>query len=196
MTRPAPPLDSTPVALPDETPVDRTGWQARDEELRRLRRTDPWAGRAAAERWLAATSGAEAEAWAVRAYAHGLRETGAYAEALANYERAGQMFGGLKLEVERARTGLGQVWALRYLGRYEEAVGLARRTRGFLKAHGEELAAATQTLNLGAVYRRMGRLDAARRAYLEAARAFRAHGDASSEATAGSNLGNVLADLG
>src|SRR6266516_1075378 len=182
-----------PAPLQDE----RALWRARDLELLQLRQADPQAGLAAAKRWLSEVQPAsEAEAWAVRAYAQALRSADEYREAVAHYELAEHLFDRLGLATEVARTGLGHVWALRLLGRYDEAIRLGLHTRRFFRARGELLEAAKQTNNLGTVYRRMGRLEAARRSWLGAARDFRRCGDLMEEATAVSHLSNVLADLG
>jgi tetratricopeptide (TPR) repeat protein len=116
--------------------------------------------------------------------------------AVARYEQAEAQFAHLGLEVEVARTGLGHVWALRLLGRYEEALTLGLSTRRKLATSGQSAEAAVQTLNLGTVYRALGRLSAALQAYQSAAHAFHRHNDRTNEAAAQTNLGNVLADLG
>jgi tetratricopeptide (TPR) repeat protein len=176
--------------------AERAGWRAREAALRSLRRSNPRLGLVAAAGWLAeADPDSEAFAWALRAYGRGLTETAEYRQAVAYLERAAALFRALDLEVEVARTATGQVWALRYLGRYDEAVQLARNSSQVLLSHGRLLDAAQQMLNLGTVYRRMGRLEAAQRTYLQAIRGLRQAGDLTDEATATSNLGNVLADL-
>lgn len=179
------------------TAEERAGWLARDTKLRMLMRGDPRAGLAAAEQWRSeASAGAEAEAWALRVYAHALRSVGAFGEAIQHYEEAERLFDGLGLPLEVARTGAGHVWTLRLAGRYDEAIRLALATRRYFRARGDHEEAAKYTNHLGTVYRRLGRLEAAQRAYLEAARDFRRSGNLLSETTAISNLGNVLADLG
>ena len=99
--------------------------QARELELRQLRRVDPQAALAETVRWLSESRvGTESEAWAIRADAHIQRELGAYDRAVARYEQATQLFTQLGLHAEAAETGLGQVWALRLIGRYDEALRL------------------------------------------------------------------------
>ena len=131
--------------------------QARELELRQLRRVDPQTALAETSRWLSESrSGSESEAWAVRADAHIQRELGAYDRAVARYEQAAQLFTQLGADAESARTGLGQVWALRLLGRYDEALRLGLSTRRALLANGRDPEAAIQTMNIGTVYRAMG----------------------------------------
>lgn len=182
--------------------------EARDDRIRGLSRDDPRAARMEAERWLASARAAGLpieEAWARRALAHCQRSVGDLAEAVAGYEAAEALFGNLGDRLEQARTGLGHVWALRLLGRYDEAVRLGRRTQRALYELGDPFRAASQGINLGTVFRRQGHLKAAARAYRATLAALRRlHGDgreppprvAEYEATCQSNLGNVLAELG
>ncbi|MGE3913134.1 MAG: CHAT domain-containing protein, partial [Chloroflexota bacterium] len=93
-------------------------------------------------------------------------------------------------------TQVGHVTALRYKGRYQEAVDLALHSLEFFRAYGDELSAAKVFLNLGTLYRPMGRLRDAAHAYREARTAFRRLGERSFTADVEQNLGNVLVDLG
>src|SRR6266545_2803206 len=117
-----------------------------------------------AAEWLAeerASGSPEGYARALRSQAHVLRFLGSYERAAWQYEDAADRFRGLNLGHEAARTSIGHVTTLRYLGRYEQALDLAQRTRAYFLDHGQPLDAAKQANNLGTLYRRLGRLSEA-----------------------------------
>jgi tetratricopeptide (TPR) repeat protein len=175
----------------------RDSWSAREAELELLTRANPKAARPVAEQWFQhARSGTEEHARAVRAYALALRDSGSPQEAVLRYQDAEELFAQLGLELEVARTAVGQVAALRQVGRYADALQLGVRARRKLRTEGERVAVGRLTINLGAVYRRLGRLETARRCYLEANRLARYTHDDIGEAVSIQNLANVLVDLG
>ncbi|HEY7200218.1 MAG TPA: tetratricopeptide repeat protein, partial [Candidatus Dormibacteraeota bacterium] len=143
-------------------------------------------------------SGGEGRARALRAAAYALRFAGIYERAEPRFVEAEEAFAALGLDDDAARTRIGHVEALRYLGRYDEAVALAQRNLAYLRSRGEAfgLDVARQTVNLGLVYWRHGDLEQALGCFEQA----RAYGEAAGvrelAATASSNIGLVLTHLG
>src|SRR5687767_7055263 len=108
-----------------ESPLPR--WEETAAEVERLNRTDPRAAVATAEQWLAderAGGFAAGPAHALRAYARALGFAGRYELAIPHYEESEDRFRSLGLIAEVARTQIGHVWALRCVGRYQEAIEL------------------------------------------------------------------------
>ena len=196
----APSSPSVPAAPPPASgQAAAEAWQAMRATIDRLNRSDPHLSLKTASEWLAreqAGVSSEALGWALRAYASALLFNRQYDDAIVNYEEAEARFEALSLPAEAARAQLGHVTALRYKGRYQEAVDLALRSRAVLLQHGDDLQAARQAQNLGTVYRPMGRLHDAVRAYRDALTVLRRLGERSATADVEQNLGNVLVDLG
>ncbi|HYU17436.1 MAG TPA: CHAT domain-containing protein [Chloroflexota bacterium] len=176
----------------------RSEWQSLGREVDRLNLADPRAALALAERWAAAESGGEGRAWAIRALAFALRFNGQHERADERFGEAEQAFVELALEDEVARARLGHVEALRYLGRYEQAIELARNNLAYLESRGPALQveAAKQTTNLGLVYWRLGHLRRALACFRRVQRVAREQRDGELAATASMNVSLVLADLG
>src|SRR4051794_27051341 len=130
-------LNLARVNLPQPSLAD---WTARAAEIDRLNRSNPRQGLEAAGGWLTeeqADGSPEGIARALRAYGHALRFLGQIDEAIVQYDEAEARFEELGLRAEAARTQVGHVTALRYKGRYQDAVELAMRSRAFFLAHGD-----------------------------------------------------------
>src|SRR5689334_23968044 len=100
-------------------------WATTAAEIDRLNRSNPRLGLETASAWLAreqAADSAEGIARALRARAHALRFLGQYDEAIEQYEAVEARFDALGLPSETARTQIGHTTALRYKGRYLDAV--------------------------------------------------------------------------
>ena len=111
----------------DVTPSSRSGAR-RPATIDRLNRSDPRLGLETASTWLAREQ-ARRLGRGRRAGAAGTVPCPAflrrYDEAIAQYEEVEARFDALGLPAEAARTQIGHVTALRYKGRYQEAVDLA-----------------------------------------------------------------------
>ena len=174
-------------------------WRTTAAEIDRLNRTEPRAGLDLSTRWVEherAAGCVEGHARALRSRAYALRFLGDNDSALRSYEQAEDLFVGLGLEDEVARTRIGQITSLRYQGRYAEAVDLALRTRSYFEERGDEVQAARVAWGLGTVYRPMGRLADALRSYREARAVFRKLDEQASLADVEQNIGNVLVEVG
>src|SRR5581483_9725978 len=139
----------------------RERWDAAWREVQELNLSDPRAAVARAEAWVAEDPAGEGRALALRALAYALRTFGAYDRAERCFLEAEEAFAALGLHDEVARAKIGHVAALRYLGRYDEAIELARGNLEYMRSRGEALAldAARQTINLGLIYWRRGKLE-------------------------------------
>jgi tetratricopeptide (TPR) repeat protein len=185
---------------PDEQAVEvsRARWDLAQREIERLNLTDPRAGAARAEQWLADEPAGEGRARALRAVAYALRFAGSYDRAESRFVEAEDAFATLGLDDDAARTRIGHVEALRYLGRYDEAIDLARRNLAYLQSRGPSfgLDVARQTVNLGLVYWRRGDLEHALACFEEAREYGKREGIRELAATASMNVGLVLNNLG
>lgn len=178
--------------------VARREWGARAREIDHLTLSDPRAGLVLAERWLEVEPAGEGRARALRALAYALRFSGANERAHERFAEAERAFMDLSLPDELARTRIGHVVALRYLGRYDEAVELARQNLAYLESRGETfgLEVAKQTNNLGLVYWRVGDLRGALACFRHARAELRRRQERELTASASANIGLVLAELG
>src|SRR3954464_7048981 len=98
----------------------RERWGQHSGEIERLNLQDPHAGAARAEAWLTEETGGEGRARGVRGGADALRLPGVYERAEPRFVEAEDAFSALGLDDDAARTRIGHVEALRYLGRYDE----------------------------------------------------------------------------
>ena len=176
----------------------REHWSQLAREIERLNQTDPHAGVARAEAWLAEEADGEGRARALRAAAYALRVAGLYDRAEPRFTEAEQAFGALGLHDDAARTRIGHVEALRYLGRYDEGIALANGNLEYLRSRGPEfgLDVARQTINLGLVRWRSGNLDEALRCFSAARDYGRKERIRELAATAGMNVGLILTEAG
>jgi CHAT domain-containing protein len=190
------PPDRATDSSTDETARQR--WDALAREIERLNQTDPHAGVARAEGWLADEPGGEGRARALRALAYALRVAGLYDRAEPRFCEAEEAFAALGLDDDAARTRIGHVEALRYLGRYEDAIALAHGNLAYLGSRGPEfgLDVARQTINLGLVNWRRGDLEGALACFGEARDYGRREGIRELAATASMNIGLLLTELG
>jgi tetratricopeptide (TPR) repeat protein len=113
------------------------------------RATDPaWQSSPAVPLDLALGLLAEANARSI-----GLHE---YQQAIALYEAASAIYAREDLPVEQARSQIGKVGALSFLGRYAEASQTGQWASQILEAHGQWQPLATLTMNLAVVHATMG----------------------------------------
>ena len=150
--------------------VTRHRWERYWREVQELNLSDPRAAVARAEAWLDEDPAGEGRALALRALAYALRTSGTYDRADERFVEAEQAFAALGLDDDAARTRIGHVEALRYLGRYDDAIDLAQRNLAYLRGRGPDFAldVARQTINLGLVNWRRGDLDGALACFDEA----------------------------
>ncbi len=178
--------------------VARQRWEQAAREIEQLNLSDPLAGAARAEAWLAEETGGEGRARALRAVAYGLRFAGVYDRCEPRFVEAEDAFVALGMHDDAARTRIGHVEALRYLGRLDDAITLATNNLAYLLSRGPDfgLDVARQRINLGLVYWRRGDLERAIATFGEA----RAYGEQENirelTATALNNMGLVLNELG
>jgi CHAT domain-containing protein len=189
-------LDPPPAS--DPTPADRERWAESAREVERLTQTDPHAGVARAERWLADERDAEGRARALSSVANALRWSGAHDRAEPRFAEAESALIALGLEDDAALSRIGHVEGLRYLGRYDEAVALAKRNLEYLRSRGQDFVVhvGRQTVNLGLAYWRRGDLEVALGCFEEARSIFQREGRRDLVAIASLNLGLVLIHLG
>jgi tetratricopeptide (TPR) repeat protein len=192
--------DGRRVSIAPEQTDDtaRQRWEQAAREIEQLNLSDPLAGAARAEAWLAEETGGEGRARALRAVAYGLRSAGVYDRCEPRFVEAEDAFVALGMHDDAARTRIGHVEALRYLGRLDDAIALAKNNLAYLLSRGPGfgLDVARQRINLGLVYWRRGDLERALATFGEA----RAYGEQENirelVATALNNMGLVLNELG
>ena len=136
-----------------------------------------------------------AAAQAQRLFGQALRVQGDHAGAVTALEAAAAFAlqaGDTRLA---AQVQIGRVDSLNWLGRYDEAIALARRLETELRAHGEETDAAKVLVNLGSIYYRRDRYASALTCYESALAIFAQAGEAVAEATVQTNVAAVLMEL-
>jgi tetratricopeptide (TPR) repeat protein len=173
-------------------------WERYWHEVQELNLSDPRAAVARAEAWLNEEPAGQGRARALRALAYALRTSGAYDRADEHFVEAEQAFAGLGLDDDAARTRIGHVEALRYLGRYDDAIELAQNNLTYLRGRGPDFAldVARQTINPGLVNWRRGDLEGALACFGEAGAFGRREQIRELDATATMNTGLVLTELG
>ncbi|KPL17928.1 MAG: hypothetical protein AMJ93_14425, partial [Anaerolineae bacterium SM23_84] len=82
---------------------------------------------------------------------------GEYERACELYDEAAEIYHASGRLVDEAKSLIGKLYALPFLGRYAEALEIGRWVRGILEEHGEWRRLAAVTLNLGTIRGRMGR---------------------------------------
>ncbi|MGH9570577.1 MAG: tetratricopeptide repeat protein, partial [Candidatus Angelobacter sp.] len=132
------------------------------------------AGRLAqASRWIADhTADPYAQGQSARAVGHVHYITGKHSEAIAEYERALEIFEGLGREVDVARTISGALQSLIYNGQYRRAFQLGERARSIFEAHHDRLRLARLDSNIANIYYRQDRFQEAADLYERAYREF------------------------
>jgi CHAT domain-containing protein len=136
------------------------------------------------------------EARALWSRAHALTNVGRREEAADHYARASSSYRRLGEPLFAARTALGHVDALMYLGRYKQALAIARAARPVLLRHRELRLVVGLDSNLANILHRLDRPDAALHAYDRALRSARRLGDAERIRGVHFNRANVLVALG
>ncbi|MDZ4803525.1 MAG: CHAT domain-containing protein [Candidatus Eisenbacteria bacterium] len=132
----------------------------------------------------------------IRYRGHARRALNDFPGALADYRLALRTFTALGDWHEAAVTRIGQVSALFYRGRHEEALEAAEAGRIILMRLGDRLRLARLDTNTGNIFHRLDRPADALVWYERARRAFRRVGDAGDLALVDLNSGNVLIQLG
>jgi len=130
-----------------------------------------------------------------RAMAHALRMNGRQAAALERYDAAHDGFARRGQDIEAARTLIGKIAALMYLGRYDEAMAAGQTARAALVSQAHYGIAARVDANLGNVFHRLDRPHDALDAYDRARAQFARDGQDVAVAHVDRNRGNALALL-
>ena len=134
-----------------------------------------------------------AQAW--RLVGQGLRVQGDHAAATTALETAAncaRQAGDARLA---AQVQIGRIDSLNWVGRYDEAVVLARRLETELRAHGEETDAAKVLVNLGALYYRRDQFASALSCYQRALVTLEQSGEILACATVQTNIAAALMEL-
>ncbi len=179
------------------SPAERAaGVEALAEDVLRLVRVDARRAMAVAElEGVAAAGEPLSEARATWSRAIVLTTLDRHAEAAGHYARAAAAFRRLGEPVLAARTALGHVDTLMYLGRYDEAMAIGKAARAVLVRHREHRRLIGLDTNLANILHRIDRPAAALRAYDRSLRAARR---LAAERVPGIqfNRANVLTSLG
>jgi len=169
------------------------------DRVETLRRGHPERALAALERDFAraarsASPHDRGELWRLRG--HVLRGLRRAADAAQAYARAESSYGRARETREQGRCAIGWVDALLYLGRYAEAMRVARRGRRRLAAAKDGVSLGRLLNNEANVLHRLDLPEAALARYREARRSLGRLGDAYERAQMGVNVGNCLSLLG
>lgn len=128
-------------------------------------------------------------AWA-QANAHDLLAE--YESAVQKYARAADLFSAAGRPLEAARTSIGHMHALMYLGRHDAAQALAEAARATFVREGDALSLAKLDMNLGNLHVRLGHHAPALEAFRRAGMTFESLGETLYAAMTRVNSGNVL----
>ena len=115
-----------------------------------------------------------------------------YDRAVQEYDRAAALFLQAGLDLEAARTRIGQVAALKYLGQFEQAQALAEAARQVFITKQDTLSLAKMDMNLGNLYARRGQPQLALDHFRQALLAYRSLGNDLHAGFAEVNQANVL----
>jgi len=132
---------------------------------------------------------------ATRGKAQALHQSGACTEAIPLYERASAMYADAGEEIEAARTLIGAIDALGYVGRTQDALATAERCIEVFNRLGQDIHRAKVELNVGNLYHRLERNSESGRHYSSARAVFARAADRQMVALADTNLGNVATNL-
>jgi CHAT domain-containing protein/predicted negative regulator of RcsB-dependent stress response len=127
-------------------------------------------------------------AQSARAVGHVLYLNGKYRPAIAQYEKALEIFDSLGSELDVARTINGALQSLIYDGQYERAFSLGERARSIFEANGDRLRLARLNSNIANIFYRQDRLHAALELYESAYHDFLMIGEAQDIAVVVRNL--------
>lgn len=132
-------------------------------------------------------------AWRVHAQAH--RIEGSHAEAASALETASALALRSGDPLLAAQTSIGLVDSLGWIGRYEEALALARRLERELLARNSPEDAAKVLVNMGSLHYRRDQYKSALECYERAAQALSKVGDPMAMARVQANTANVLMEM-
>src|SRR5436853_3212198 len=104
-------------------------------------------------------------AQSARAVGHVLYLNGKYRQAIAQYEKALEIFDSLGSDLDVARTINGALQSLMYDGQYDRAFNLGERARSIFEANGDRLRLARLNSNIANIFYRQDRLHAALELY-------------------------------
>lgn len=135
------------------------------------------------------------DAVALRIEAAMQRALGRYEEALQRYQQAITLYQQLEQPEEAARSAIGPLDALLYLGRYQEALDLALWAVPQVRACDEQPVLGRLLVNQGNLYARLANYRAAQSCYAEARQIFTALGNTQHRAMVAANEANVLTNL-
>ncbi len=135
------------------------------------------------------------QALACRTRAQALRALGSHAEAIPAFEAAANFARQSGDNGLAAQVQLGCVDSLGWLGRYDEAIALARRLEAELRVNGLETDVAKVLVNVGNLHFRRDRYAAALDCYERARPILAATGDAVTVARVQANCANILTSL-
>jgi CHAT domain-containing protein len=127
-------------------------------------------------------------AQSARAVGHVLYLNGKYRQAIAQYEKALEIFESLGRDLDVARTINGALQSLIYDGQYDRAFKLGERARSIFEANGDRLRLARLNSNMANIFYRQDRFHAALELYQSAYQEFLRLGDAQDLAVLVRNL--------
>lgn len=131
-----------------------------------------------------------------RAYAHALRAVGRYRQARNAYFRSRRTFAQADRPFERAVCAIGLVDACTHLGRFQEALRVAREARTVLLRQGDRVRLAKLETNVGNLYHKLDDIKGALTRYERAAKLLEPDGSSLDRARLNHNLANILTSLG
>lgn len=120
---------------------------------------------------------------------------GEYESAVKNYEQAAALFRKSNHPIEAARTSIGHIAALMYLGQLEAALTLAASARETFAQEGDALSQAKIDMNMGNLYDQSGKPALALESFQRAIAIFESLGEALYAAMSKVNAGIVLCQL-
>jgi len=164
----------------------RADWVERDDARQALRIAQ------VAEEIANALNDDEARGLAVWAQANAHELLAEYEQAVAKYDAAADLFAAADRPVEAARTRIGEVSALTYLGEFDVAQSRAEAARQVLVTAGDVRAVATIDMNLGNLHARRGQPQRALDYFQRALTGYQSLSDELHAAFAQVNLANVL----
>ncbi len=134
-------------------------------------------------------------AWACRLQARTLYGSGRNHSALRKYQQAERIHQKRKETIEAARVQKAQVACLMYLGRYRQALKVAKKARSVFARTGDRRQLAELDNNVGLIFHRLDRNPEAKRYFDLAYQEFREEGDATALAHVEFNRANIAANL-
>jgi CHAT domain-containing protein len=136
-----------------------------------------------------------ARALALWAQANAYEGLGEYETAVQTYSLAAASFQRAGRPLEAARTSIGHLNSLIYLGLYAEAQALAEEARAVFVSQGDAFSRAKIDMNMGNLYDRLGNPNEALAAFQQAVTTFDSLGESLYAAMARANSGNSLIQI-